>query len=81
MARQDECTSCLFLVNMTQVLETVVWSLTIQSMKYVVIYKEKVIFIMMWHLIILLISNHVFRNEFRISALGLVLELKFFLEC
>ena len=38
---------------MTQVLETVVWSLTIQSMKYVVIYKEKVILIMTWHLIIL----------------------------
>ena len=29
MARQDEHISCLFLVNMTQVLETVVWSLTI----------------------------------------------------
>ena len=29
MARQDECISCLFLVNMTQVLETVVWSLTL----------------------------------------------------
>ena len=28
MARQDERISCLFLVNMTQVLETVVWSLT-----------------------------------------------------
>ena len=28
LARQDECISCLFLVNMTQVLETVVWSLT-----------------------------------------------------
>ena len=28
MARQDECISCLFLVNMTQVLEPVVWSLT-----------------------------------------------------
>ena len=27
LARQDECISCLFLVNMTQVLETVVWSL------------------------------------------------------
>ena len=29
MARQDELISCLFLVNMTQVLETVVWSLTV----------------------------------------------------
>ena len=29
LARQDECISCLFLVNMTQVLETVVWSLTL----------------------------------------------------
>ena len=29
MARQDERISCLFLVNMTQVLETVVWSLTV----------------------------------------------------
>ena len=29
LARQDERISCLFLVNMTQVLETVVWSLTI----------------------------------------------------
>ena len=28
LARQDECISCLFLVNMTQVLEPVVWSLT-----------------------------------------------------
>ena len=28
LARQDERISCLFLVNMTQVLETVVWSLT-----------------------------------------------------
>ena len=28
MARQDERISCLFLINMTQVLETVVWSLT-----------------------------------------------------
>ena len=28
LARQDEHVSCLFLVNMTQVLETVVWSLT-----------------------------------------------------
>ena len=28
LARQDECISCLFLVNMTQLLETVVWSLT-----------------------------------------------------
>ena len=28
MARQDERISCLFLVNMTQVLEPVVWSLT-----------------------------------------------------
>ena len=27
MARQEECITCLFLVNMTQVLETVVWSL------------------------------------------------------
>ena len=31
MARQDECISCLFLVNMTQVLEPVVWSLTFLS--------------------------------------------------
>ena len=31
MARQDERISCLFLVNMTQVLETVVWSLTVRS--------------------------------------------------
>ena len=29
LARQDERISCLFLVNMTQVLETVVWSLTV----------------------------------------------------
>ena len=28
LARQDGCISCLFLVNMTQVLEPVVWSLT-----------------------------------------------------
>ena len=28
LARQDERISCLFLVNMTQVLETVLWSLT-----------------------------------------------------
>ena len=28
LARQDERISCLFLVNITQVLETVVWSLT-----------------------------------------------------
>ena len=28
LARQDECMSCLFLVNMTQVLEPIVWSLT-----------------------------------------------------
>ena len=31
MARQDERISCLFLVNMTQVLEPVVWSLTFLS--------------------------------------------------
>ena len=36
---------------------------------------------MTWHVIILLVSNDVFRNQFRISALGLVLQLKFFLEC
>ena len=29
LARPDELISCLFLVNMTQVLETVVWSLTL----------------------------------------------------
>ena len=29
LARQDEHISCLFLVNMTQVLETVIWSLTV----------------------------------------------------
>ena len=29
LARQDERMSCLFLVNMTQVLEPVVWSLTV----------------------------------------------------
>ena len=33
LARQDELISCLFLVNMTQVLETVVWSLTIFKAK------------------------------------------------
>ena len=32
LARQDERMSCLFLVNMTQVLEPVIWSLT--GMKY-----------------------------------------------
>ena len=31
LARQDEHISCLFLVNMTQVLEPVVWSLTMPS--------------------------------------------------
>ena len=31
MARQDERISCLFLVNITQVLETVVWSLTVRA--------------------------------------------------
>ena len=31
LARQDERMSCLFLVNMTQVLEPVVWSLTLSS--------------------------------------------------
>ena len=33
LPRQDERISCLFLVNMTQVLETVVWSLTVISIK------------------------------------------------
>ena len=31
LARQDECISCLFRVNMTQVLEPVIWSLTFPS--------------------------------------------------
>ena len=54
MARQDERISCLFLVNMTQVLEPVVWSLTFPP----VLRSYRGIFLLVLRHSLILLSKH-----------------------